>query len=183
MTCEAEPREHRRGVAGGAVGEDELAAGKLFDRRPQRRIGFERRIIDLVDVIEKIVGLHAVLDHHPAQGGAVALVIILLQLERLVMGDLEEARDVIADARVDLLPEIDVMRVERVVEIEHPGLDRVEGARGRTTGACHGTAPARPLEPYEFRLARRIVIARSEATKQSSSVRSLDCFASLAMTI
>jgi hypothetical protein len=37
--------------------------------------------------------------------------------------------DEFADTRIDLLPQIDVMRIERVVEIEHPGVDMVEGAR------------------------------------------------------
>lgn len=36
--------------------------------------------------------------------------------------------DEFADPRIDLLPQIDVMRIERVVEIEHPGVDMVEGA-------------------------------------------------------
>ena len=45
---------------------------------------------------------------------------------------LEEIRDELADAVVDLLPEIEVVRIERVVEVEHPGLDgekRVGGGR------------------------------------------------------
>ena len=86
-------------------------------------------MIDLMHVVEVVVRLHAVLDHQAAHRGAVALVVVLLQPERLLVGDLEEVRDVVADAAVDLLPEIDVMRIERVVEVEHPGLDMVEDAR------------------------------------------------------
>ena len=86
-------------------------------------------MIDLVHEIEEVVGRHAVLGHQPAHRGAVAFVIVLLQPERLVVWDLEEVGDVVADALVHLLPEIDVMRVKRVVEIEHPGLDMVEGTR------------------------------------------------------
>src|SRR5262249_45018934 len=41
---------------------------------------------------------------------------------------LEEVHDVVADALVHLLPEIDVMRVEGVVEIEHPRFDVAERA-------------------------------------------------------
>ena len=42
------------------------------------------------------------------------------------MRDFQKADDVIADAHVDLLPEIEMMRIKRVVEIEHPGLDVFE---------------------------------------------------------
>ena len=45
--------------------------------------------------------------------------------------DVEELADVFTDPGVDLLPEVDVMRIERVVEIEHPGFDMAEGTRGR----------------------------------------------------
>ncbi len=77
--------------------------------------------------------------------GAVAPVVILLQPERLVMGDFEKIDDVVADALVDLLPQIEMMRIKRVVEIEHPGLDMAESARGSAaagfgrlgTRCCH----------------------------------------------
>jgi hypothetical protein len=39
------------------------------------------------------------------------------------VGDLQEIGDVVANALVDLLPEIEVMRIKGVVEIEHPGFD------------------------------------------------------------
>ena len=53
------------------------------------------------------------------------------------MRHLQEVRDVVADALVDLLPEIEVMRIERVVEIEHPGLDAAEAARRRSGRKGH----------------------------------------------
>ena len=80
-------------------------------------------MVDLMHDFEKFVRFEPVLLHQAAHGGAVAPVIVLLQAERLVVADLEEFDDVVADADVDLLPQIEVMRVERVVEIEHPGLD------------------------------------------------------------
>jgi len=49
--------------------------------------------------------------------------------------DRQKLRDVVADALVHLLPEIDVMRIERVVEIEYPGLDLPEIAPRYVTGA------------------------------------------------
>jgi len=64
----------------------------------------------------------------PRIGGAVAAVIVLLDLPRLIRRYFQPGRDELADLRVDLLPQIDVMRVQRVVEIEHPGVDMVEGA-------------------------------------------------------
>jgi hypothetical protein len=45
------------------------------------------------------------------------------------MGDFQEIRDVVADAFVHLLPEIDVVRLKRVFEIEDPGLDVLEAPR------------------------------------------------------
>jgi len=79
-----------------------------------------------------------VLGHHPAHGRAVALVIVLLHAERLVFRDLQKIRDVGADALIHLLPEIEVMRIEGVVEIEDPGFDIAETAR-RLSGHCwHG---------------------------------------------
>ena len=77
---------------------------------------------------EKFVRIEAVLFHQAAQAGAVTPVVILLQAEGLVVGDLEKVGDVIADAHVDLLPQIEMMRIERVVEIEDPGLDRIKTA-------------------------------------------------------
>src|SRR5712691_7114937 len=47
---------------------------------------------------------------------------------RIVVADLEELGDVVADALVDLLPEIDMMWIECVVEVEHPGFDLGEAA-------------------------------------------------------
>jgi hypothetical protein len=86
-------------------------------------------VIDLVHKIQKIIWLHAVLGHQPTHRGAVALVVVLLQPEGLVTSDLQEVCDVVADALVDLLPQIDVMRVKRVVDIEDPGLDVAEYPR------------------------------------------------------
>jgi hypothetical protein len=51
---------------------------------------------------------------------------ILLQPKRLVVRDLEEIDDVITNANVDLLPQIEMMRIKGVVEIEDPGLDGPE---------------------------------------------------------
>ena len=85
-------------------------------------------MIDLVHIGEVVVGLHAMLGHHAAHAGAVAAVIVLLDHPRFLGGNLQKGADELADPRVDLLPQIDVMRVQRVVEVEHPGVDMAEGA-------------------------------------------------------
>ena len=137
MVVDFEPLHHRVGVLARAVGEDELAARQLFERGAERRIGLERRMVDLVHELEIVVRLHAMLGHHSAHGGAVAPVIVLLHAKRLVLRHLQEVGDIGADALVDLLPEIEVMRVERVVEIEHPGLDVAEAARRKAGRRRH----------------------------------------------
>src|SRR5665213_466395 len=86
-------------------------------------------MIDLMYEFEIVIRLHPVLGHQTAHGGAVALVIILLYAERLVLRHLQKIRNVGADAVVHLLPEIEVVWVERVVEIENPSLDMAETAR------------------------------------------------------
>ena len=128
---DAEPAQHGIGMMARAVGEYEFAARQLGDGRAQRGIGLERRMIDLMHDFKKLVRLEPVLLHQAAHRRAVAAIVVLLQPERLVMGDFEKVYDVIADAYVDLLPEIEMMRIERVVEVEHPGVDMVEPAFGR----------------------------------------------------
>ncbi len=84
--------------------------------------------------LEELVRLKPVLFHQSAQRRAVALVVIFLQAERFVMRDLEQTDDVVADAHIDLLPKIEMMRVERVVEIEDPGRNALEGFNVVETG-------------------------------------------------
>src|SRR6202795_2830190 len=107
-------------------------------------------MVDPVDIVEKVVGLHAVLDHHAPQSGAVAPVEILLFAEGIVIAEPEKLSDVAADAPVDLLPQIEMMRIEGVVEVEHPGLDMREVARAPPSllrlrgGSSEGGPPSLP---------------------------------------
>src|ERR1700738_2263579 len=101
-------------------------------------IRLERRMVDLVDEFEIVAWPHTVFGHQPAHGRAVALVIVLLQLDSILIGKLEEVRDVIADPLVHLAPKVEVMRIERVVEIEHPNLDMAELTR---CWACRNPLP------------------------------------------
>ena len=56
MRVDVEPPHHGVGVRAGAVGEDQLAAGQFLDGRAERRVRLQRRVIDLVHIVEKIVG-------------------------------------------------------------------------------------------------------------------------------
>ena len=138
MVVDGEAAHHRVGVGLGAVRQDELAARQLFQRGAERRIGLERRMIDRVDVFEIGVGVHAVLEHEAAQAGAVALVEILLDAEGVVGRHAEKIRDVGADAVVDLLPQVEVMGIERVVEVEHPCLRHGRNRAFRGLHSCAG---------------------------------------------
>ena len=123
-----------------------LRPASAGDRRAELRIGRQRRVIDLVHHFQKFVRIEPVLFHQSAQARAVAAIIILLHAKCFVGRDLQEVGDVIADALIDLMPEIEVMRIKRVVEIEHPGFDRAEAAHRRllrrpghlgATRCCH----------------------------------------------
>src|SRR5215207_1351115 len=86
-------------------------------------------MVDLVHKLEEIIRFHAMLGHQSTHRGAVTFVVILLQPECLLVSDREETGDIVADALVDLLPQIDMMWIERVVQIEYPGLDMIERTR------------------------------------------------------
>ncbi len=128
--ADAEPRQNLVGMVGRAVGQDQLAPGQFCDRQAHRRVRLQRRMIDLVHISEIVVGVHAMFGHHAAHGGAVAAVVVLLDPARFRRGYLEPGADELADPHIDLLPQIDVMRIQRVVEIEHPGVDVGESAGG-----------------------------------------------------
>src|SRR3954451_2596200 len=80
-------------------------------------------MIDLMHIGEKVVGVHAVFAHHAAHGSAIAPVIVLLDPTGFLCGNPEEGADELANPRIDLMPKINVMRIQRVVEVEHPGVD------------------------------------------------------------
>ena len=130
MRPDAEPLQNLVGMVGRAVGQDQFAPGKFGDRRAHRRVRLQWRMIDLMHIGEIIVGAHAVLGHHAAHGGAIAAVVVFLDPARFLRRNLEPGGDELADPHIDLLPQVDVMRIKRVVEIEHPSVDIGEGAGG-----------------------------------------------------
>src|SRR4029077_6726657 len=120
------PRQYGFGMFMRAVGHDQFSPWQSFNCCAKCGIGRERRVVDLMNHFEECIGLQAMLGHQSAHGGAVALVIILLHAERFLVCGAKEFRDVVTDALVHLLPEIEMMGVERVVEIEYPGFDGSE---------------------------------------------------------
>src|SRR5258708_34941066 len=96
-------------------------------------------MVDGVDESQIFVGADAVLGHHAAHRRAVALIVFLLDAMGLVARHAEELRDIVADAGIDLLPQVDLARVQRVVEVEHPGVDMAEaGLFFVLVGCRHG---------------------------------------------
>src|SRR3546814_13394845 len=61
--------------------------------------------------------------HQPGERGAVAMEIVLLDPPRLDRVATEKARDISADPLVDPREQVRRRRIERVVEIEDPGVD------------------------------------------------------------
>src|SRR3954471_3727614 len=92
---------------------------------------------------EEIVGARAVQAHHASHAGAEPAIVILLNTPRFLGRHLQIAGNIFADPPVDLLPQIDVMRIQRVIEIEHPGVDM-----GKTAFRfLHGITKRKVLPP------------------------------------
>src|SRR6202012_4051276 len=123
-------------------------------------------MIDLMHIGEIVVGAHAMLGHHAAHRGAVAPIVVLLNPARFFRGYFQPGADELADPLVDLLPQIDVMRVKRVVEIEHPGVDMVKGARG----FCHGIANRSILPPLDMSTGAKPAEARPRVPQSPCSL-------------
>src|SRR4051794_30168356 len=113
-------------------------------------------------VVEEVVGLEPMLRHEPPHGRPVAAVVILLPAKRPVVPHVEKTRPRSANTLVDLLPEIEVMRIERIVEIEDPARDvgkaaryrarHRHGARKRTVAGAWSASPtfAKPVGVSPF---------------------------------
>ena len=101
----------RDGVSASTKGEVREAVDHALEildkgeaRVAERRVRLQRRMVDLVDVGEIVVGRDAVQGHHAAHGGAEAQIVILLDLSRLLRRHVQPARHEFSDPRIDLLP-------------------------------------------------------------------------------
>jgi hypothetical protein len=138
--AQAQAGQHAAGIRRIAVGEDQLAAGQRRHRAHQPPILGNRVHLDIVDEIEEFVRIDAVGSHQPRQGRAMLPEIALLNRPRLDRIDAEKPFDERRHPLVDQPEQVRRRRVERVVEIEDPGID--VGKRGR-----HGSAPSRVGRP------------------------------------
>ena len=102
---------------------DELAPRQCLERRIECRRRQNHAQIDVMDIVHEFDRIDAMLDHQAAQRRAVALEERAPELGRRLGIELEPGRDVRAHARRDLREEIGRGRIERVVEIENPGVD------------------------------------------------------------
>ena len=128
MMGDAEPRHHPVGMGDRAVGEDELPPRQGGQRRLEGGAGRNRRDVDLMHEIEEGVRIDVVMGHQPAQACAVLAEITLLQVARRRLLQPQQLFDEKPDAAIDLREEIAARRIERVVEIEDPVGDVVDGA-------------------------------------------------------
>ena len=106
-------------------------------------VGFQRREGDVVHLVEKGLGRHRVARHQPRERRAVLGPVVIAQPVGLLGRDLERTDHEVAHAHLDLVEEPHLGRVERVVEVEDPGLDMGEviahGMGLRTGGGgCQG---------------------------------------------
>ena len=69
------------------------------------------------------MGFHAMVQHEAAERCAIGAEILLLEGPRFLLGDPEMPGDELAHALVDLGEQIDVGRIERIVEIKDPVAD------------------------------------------------------------
>ena len=101
--------------------------------------------IDGMGAFQKLVRADAVMDHQALKRRAVVVIIAILQCPGLVGIELQKLRHIGRHVTVDLRKQIDVMRIERVVEIEDPFAHMVEiGGFGQVFRLCvHGLLYAR----------------------------------------
>jgi len=90
-----------------------------------------------VDKGEKFVRVDVVARHQPAQGCAMLAEIAPPQLGRRVHRHLQPRANELGHAALDLVEQPAGRRVQRVVEIEDPGLDLTERAAFAPGGVGH----------------------------------------------
>ncbi len=76
-----------------------------------------------MDIVEKDGGIDLMLGHQPGQRGAVRMEIALLDAECLFAVHAQQVADEGGHALVDMREQIGARRIERIVQIEDPGVD------------------------------------------------------------
>ncbi|MCY1234969.1 hypothetical protein D9M72_475700 [compost metagenome] len=71
-------------------------------------------------LLEKLVRVDAVVDHQTFERRAVVAVVVFLQLLRIGRVQRQKLRHIGRHVAVDLRKQVDVVRIERVVEVEDP---------------------------------------------------------------
>jgi hypothetical protein len=153
------------GMAAIAIGEDEFAARQCPDLRAEGRVRRKMRVVDIVHLLQKIVRVDAVPDHQPVQRRAVVAIKLFLQRARLIARQFKQFRHIGRHAHVDLGEQVRVMRVKRIVEVEHPVADA--GEVGRFGNLCHAalshlcrrydSGRDRPAVPDRFKFDRSLI--------------------------
>ena len=111
------------GMALRAVSMDDLAAGQFRQRLDENRVGRHADEVDLMYVSEEIFRVDPVDRHQAAHRRSVLAEIGLLHQQRRFGRQVQPVSDEGRHACVDLVEEPARRGVERVVEIEDPGLD------------------------------------------------------------
>ena len=151
---QAEPVEHLVGIGRVGVGENQLAPRQPGDRLDQYRRRGDDRDVDVMDVAEKFVRIDPVLGHQAAQRRAVRMEESLLDPVRRGRIEPQQPRHERPHPHVDLGEQVGLRRIQRVVEVEDPGVDMGERVRHerslavrRAVGNDVVTLPRRPALP------------------------------------
>ena len=134
-------------MALGAVGEDQATAGQAREPLSERIVSCQPVQRDLVHLVEELARVHAVVGHQAGQGGAVLVVVALLQRAGLDRPQADAALDEGLHAVVDQGEQVALGRIEGVVEVEDPGVDMGE-IRGQVGSRSGEGAAAIASGPY-----------------------------------
>ncbi len=110
------------------------SAGQLGDGIHQPFVLGQHVHLDIVDEIEEFARFDRMAAHQARQRGAVLSEHLLLDALRLDRVDPQETLDIQPHPHVDQPEQVHRRRVERVVQIEDPGIDMIErGKHGRAS--------------------------------------------------
>ena len=110
------------GMPARAIGIDKFATRQGSDGFGEVRRFRQWRQINLVDMIEKFIRRHTVHGHQAIKRRAMLGIILLLARTGFVARQMQKPGDEIRHPLVNLSEQIAFCRVERVVEVEHPGV-------------------------------------------------------------